>query len=455
MQAAFWDTTGALSPLNDRLWGRMTWRPLPLGHRKEGNEKERFFLDRKHLSCQRLAKNVTWEKRCFCEKPQCDYHAWNIFRACLRKRATVCHSRLISGSVLRAHRLLSESAACCPNPHAQQGVSLFFSCLMKYLDAETLNLLDRTWSDWLEKARTLKQRRIRLRLYFVYLLIRHGGLRLGEALEIDDKKDLIFSTSTIHVADVRDIQIPDQAMASLLRIAEDPAVSDLLGSLSHVDPGYVRKNFYLVADMCGIDKSLGGPRVLRHSRGAELLNNGIPVSIVQKFLGLQSPAQAVQLNDFQDSEARQILHAHLRRETLRHSSARNAFAGSITAIREGMTTALVVVSSLSGLEIRATVSMESMRTLSLHKGQTVTATVKAPWVVLTREGSETSLGNNYTGTVLYVREGEIEASVRIRLDDGTGMAALMGMEAVRRMEIGEGTRCSVSFSSMAVALLPG
>ena len=94
---------------------------------------------------------------------------------------------LVSGSVLRAHRLLSESA-CCPNPHAQQGVSLFFSCLMKYLDAETLNLLDRTWSDWLEKARTLKQRRIRLRLYFVYLLIRHGGLRLGEALEIDDKK---------------------------------------------------------------------------------------------------------------------------------------------------------------------------------------------------------------------------------------------------------------------------
>ena len=278
---------------------------------------------------------------------------------------------------------------------------------MKYLDAETLNLLDRTWSDWLEKARTLKQRRIRLRLYFVYLLIRHGGLRLGEALEIDDKKDLIFSTSTIHVADDRDIQIQDQAMASLLRIAEDPAVSDLLGSLSHVDPGYVRKNFYLVADMCGIDKSLGGPRVLRHSRGAELLNNGIPVSIVQKFLGLQSPAQAVQLKDFQDSEARQILHAHLRRETLRHSSARNAFAGSITAIREGMTTALVVVTSLSGLEIRATVSMESMRTLSLHKGQTVTATVKAPWVVLTKEGSETSLGNNYTGTVLYVREGAI------------------------------------------------
>lgn len=326
---------------------------------------------------------------------------------------------------------------------------------MKYLDAEALTLLDKTWSDWLDRARTLKQRRIRLRLYFVYLLIRHGGLRLGEALELDDKRDLSFSTSTIRIAQDRDIQIQDQAMASLLRIVEDPAVSDLAGTLSHVDPGYVRKNFYLVADLCGIDKTLGGPRVLRHSRGAELLNNGIPVSIVQKFLGLQSPAQAVQLKDFQDSEAKQILHAHLRRETLRHTSARNAFAGSITSIQEGMTTALVVLTSLSGLEVQATVSMESMRSLSLRKGQTVTATVKAPWVVVSPENTVTSCGNNYQGTVLYVREGELEASLRIRLDDGTGMAALLGMEAVNRMGIREGMRCTVSFSAMAVALLPG
>lgn len=326
---------------------------------------------------------------------------------------------------------------------------------MKYLDAETLTLLDRTWNDWLARARTLKQRRIRLRLYFVYLLIRHGGLRLGEALALDDKRDLLYSASTIRVPNDRDIQIQDQAMASLLRIVEDPAVSELAGSLSHVDPGYVRKNFYLVAGMCGIEKALGGPRVLRHSRGAELLNNGIPVSIVQKFLGLQSPAQAVQLKDFQDSEARQILHAHLRRETLRHSSARNAFAGSITSIREGSTMSLVVVTSLSGLEIRAAVSVESMRSLSLRKGQTVTATVKAPWVVLSSEGTSTSLANNYSGTVLFVREGELEASVRLKLDDGTGMAALMDLDAVHRLAIAEGTRCSVSFSAMAVALLPG
>ena len=44
---------------------------------------------------------------------------------------------------------------------------------------------------------------------------------------------------------------------------------------------------------------------------------------------LQQLPNVLDSKNFQDSEARQILHAHLRRETLRHSSARNAFAGSI------------------------------------------------------------------------------------------------------------------------------
>ena len=210
----------------------------------------------------------------------------------------------------------------------------------------------------------------------------------------------------------------------------------------------------LVAESCGLDRTMGGPRVLRHSRGAELLNLGIPVLIVQKYLGLQSPAQAVQLRDFQDSEAREILHSHLRRETLRHSSARNAFAGTISAISESTTMAEVVLSAPSGLEVRARISMESVRSLNLHEGQTVTATVKAPWVVLAPANTQTSNANNYQATVLYVREGPLEASVRLSLEDGTGMAALMGRDGVQRLGLAAGLQCTVSFSSMSVVLTP-
>lgn len=326
---------------------------------------------------------------------------------------------------------------------------------MKHLSAPDLEQLDAAWADFAQGRCSRRQVRIRRRLHFVYLLIRHGGLRLGEALALDDRKDLVFSTNTVHVGTDRDIQMPAEVMARLLRLHEDPELAEVRGRIARVDPGYVRKNFYAVAASCGLDRSLAGPRVLRHSRGAELLNRGIPVTIVQKFLGLLSPVQAVQLKDFQDDEARQILHAHLRRETLRHTSARNVFAGTISHIESNETMAIVTLNSLSDLQVVASVSMESLKSLSLHRGQTVSATVKAPWVTLSPEGTTTSMANNFPGTVLFVREGSLEASVRVRLDDGTGMAALMGLEAVRRLDLRQGSRCTVSFSLMAVVINPG
>lgn len=323
---------------------------------------------------------------------------------------------------------------------------------MKHLSAEKLAILDSCWKSRATQPLSPKQKRIRLRLYLIYLLIRHGGLRLGEVLSLDDNRDLVFSTSTIHIAGSRDIQMQEPAMAALLHIVEDPVLSELHGSLTHIDPGYVRKNFYLVADLCGIGRAMGGPRVLRHSRGVELLEHGVPVSITQKFLGLQSPVQAVQLQEFQDSEAREILSAHLRRETLLRTSARNAFAGSISRITESKNIAEVTLTTLSGHHLHAILSMESMRNLNLRKGQTVTATVKAPGVILSPAGTDTSCANNYSGTILFIKEGVLDASVRLRLDDGTGMAALTDMESVRRLGLKEGMPCTASFSALSVVI---
>ena len=327
---------------------------------------------------------------------------------------------------------------------------------MKHLEPEQLARLDAYWKDWASQPTQEKQLRVRLRLYFIYLLIRHGGLRLGEALALDDNRDLVFSTATVRIRGSRDIQIQEQAMAALLKIVEHPALAELHGSLAGIDPGYVRKSFYQAASDCGLpDKTLGGPRVLRHARGAELMESGVPAPIVQKFLGLQSPVQAIRLKEFQDGEARQIIHAHLRRETLRRSSARNAFAGAITRIQESRNMAQVTLTALSGLEVTAIISMESMRSLDLRKGQTVTAQVKAPWVVLAPAGAATSCANNFQGTVLFIRKGSLEASVRLRLADGTGMAAMLSLDAVERLGLAEGAVCTVSFSAMSVVLAPG
>ncbi|MBQ1844530.1 MAG: TOBE domain-containing protein [Desulfovibrio sp.] len=327
---------------------------------------------------------------------------------------------------------------------------------MKHLVPEQLARLDAYWQDWAYQPSQEKQLRVRLRLYFIYLLIRYGGLRLGEALALDDNRDLVFSTATVLIRGSRDIQIQEQAMTALLKIVEHPALAELHGHLAGIDPGYVRKSFYQAACACGLpDKTLGGPRVLRHARGAELMESGVPAAIVQKFLGLQSPVQAIRLREFQDGEAKQIIHAHLRRETLRRSSARNAFAGAITRIQESRNMAQVTLTALSGLEVTAIISMESMRSLDLRKGQTVTAQVKAPWVVLAPAGAATSCANNFQGTVLFIRKGSLEASVRLRLADGTGMAAMLSLDAVERLGLAEGAVCTVSFSAMSVVLAPG
>lgn len=327
--------------------------------------------------------------------------------------------------------------------------------MTKHLSSSALSALDAYWLQWPAEAGTQKQRRIRLRLYLVYLLIRHGGLRLSEALNIDDNRDLVFSTSTIHVARDRDVQVEEQAMGRMLSIVEDPAVAELHGTITHVDPGYVRKNFYQAAAACGLEKDMGGPRVLRHTRGVELLGRGLPVSLVQKYLGLASPLQAIRLQEYEENEAREILHAHLRREALRRASTRNAFAGEITEIREDKNMSSVTLTSASGTSVTALISAESMRGLNLHLGQTVTATVKAPWVVLSPENTLTSYPNNLQATVLFIKTGILECSVRLRLTDGTGMAALMTMDSMQKMGLKEGTKCTASFSAMSVVLSPG
>ena len=63
--------------------------------------------------------------------------------------------------------------------------------MTKHLSSSNLSALDTFWQRWPAEAGTPKQRRIRLRLYMVYLRIRHGGLRLSEALNVNDNRDLV------------------------------------------------------------------------------------------------------------------------------------------------------------------------------------------------------------------------------------------------------------------------
>ena len=60
-------------------------------------------------------------------------------------------------------------------------------------------------------------------------------------------------------------------------------------------------------------------------------------------------------------------------------------------------------------------SSESADNLELREGMNTTATIKAPWVILSTGDAPTSARNHFPGTVQSVRTGEIEAEVNVCL----------------------------------------
>ena len=91
----------------------------------------------------------------------------------------------------------------------------------------------------------------------------------------------------------------------------------LRGEVLHLDQGYVRRIFYERAKDVDLPKELLSPRVIRHSRGIELLRGDVPLKIVQQFLGQQSPTLTASYLHFSREDARKIVHSHIRREAMK------------------------------------------------------------------------------------------------------------------------------------------
>ena len=248
---------------------------------------------------------------------------------------------------------------------------------MKQLTSEELKKLTAAWQEWTDAPRSDSQKRSRQRLHLVFLLIRYGALRLSEALALNDLKDLDYSTCTIRITGVREreVQVPDRAMQKIRDIVNAPYMFGLRGVITHLDQGYVRKKFYAFSTVCGLDKALVGPQVIRHSRGRELLHNNIPLNIVQKFLGQRSPVQAAGFISFSDEDARRIVHNHLRQETLKRTSARNAFTGTITRVVTGTVSVMVELTTLGNLKVHTLITVESAQRLGIREGMLISATI--------------------------------------------------------------------------------
>jgi molybdate transport system regulatory protein len=160
------------------------------------------------------------------------------------------------------------------------------------LDRTQLERLTEAFRQWWESAPTSYIRRVRGRYWLTYLFLRHTGARIGEILDIDDGADIDFAEPHVHISVLdeetgrqllRSIPVPGELVRDVRRYLEEFPV--MRGKVFALDPGNFRREFYRRAEEAQIPRALSHPHILRHTRAIELLEAGVPLSMVRDLLG--------------------------------------------------------------------------------------------------------------------------------------------------------------------------
>lgn len=323
------------------------------------------------------------------------------------------------------------------------------------LDAAMLARVEDAFARRVEGARDGRQRLSRLRVWLVFLLLRHAGLRLAEALAFDDARDLDARRSLLLVrgSHAREVPLPPPLLKRLLGIARAPEARPLRGSLARLDQGYLRRCLYARAKECGMPPGLLSARSLRDTRAIELCRGGMPLKIVHAFLGQRSGDRTAAFLRYSAEDEKAIIHYYLHRENSMKTSARNVFPGRVSALRRSGVLVEATLLTFSGLELTAVITEESARALSLEEGSIAVAAVKAPWVVLTGpDAPASSVRNDFPGTVAEVRRAEVASEVLVDLEEGNRVCALITTESADSLRLAPGSPVRVGFKPFSVIL---
>ncbi|WP_282711044.1 TOBE domain-containing protein [Lancefieldella sp. Marseille-Q7238] len=116
-------------------------------------------------------------------------------------------------------------------------------------------------------------------------------------------------------------------------------------------------------------------------------------------------------------------------------SARNQFKGTIVKVIEGAVNGVVVI-SLGNEEVKADITRESIKELSLTEGKAAYAIIKATNVMFA-SGSERianiSARNQLPGTIIKVTEGAVNGHVSLETADGIVISGSITNEAIESL----------------------
>ena len=140
----------------------------------------------------------------------------------------------------------------------------------------------------------------------------------------------------------------------------------------------------------------------------------------------------------------------LRRMSMR-TSARNQFAGTITALSESPRGVEVRLRIGEGQEISSLITRESARGLELQVGTEVQALVKAASVALRPEAAP-GRRDTLCGTVERIDQGPVHAEVTLALEGGRHITAIAPLADLARLKLKVGKSCCAAVQASSVVL---
>jgi molybdate transport system regulatory protein len=135
------------------------------------------------------------------------------------------------------------------------------------------------------------------------------------------------------------------------------------------------------------------------------------------------------------------------------SSARNQFAGTVSALNVGVVTDEVQIQTASGAALVATITHGSATQLGLKVGCDVVALVKAPSVIIVTDaqGMRFSARNQLTGTVKSVKTGSVNSEVHLEAN-GLQVVAIVTNDSAQNLGLTAGKSATALFKASQVVL---
>lgn len=332
----------------------------------------------------------------------------------------------------------------------------------RQLDPTQLAKLEQNFRSWSESSSRSDTRSSRKRILLIFLLIRYTGARIHEVLSLDLNTHVDVDKGVVRYGNAeaaggssgREVQISSELISEIQAALADPAFATNVGTLLKVDEGHVRRKFYERAVSCGFAQELGSPNAIRRARAVELMQTNVPLPVVQRILGHSTPNLTASLVEFSDDEIHQVAKHFVERESQRKTSARNAFFGKISAIRQGDIQSEVELVTMGGDVVSTIITNNSLKRLGLRVSSLVTAEVKAPWVVAQKSDTQpaSSAENLFRGSVARVIRGKLTSELIVRIHDGTELCSVVTEHSRRKLDLKEGEPVWVMFNSFAVTL---